>query len=91
MSCGRSLKENTGLDVLCNECIQTSIAKTALQGRCNMICYRDMTFCPFDKCEKFGECERALTEKVKKGAKAWMPLVEDPPVCLFAHEPECFE
>lgn len=31
--------------------------------------YRDMTFCSGDGCARFNDCPRALTQKVKDGAK----------------------
>jgi hypothetical protein len=54
-----------------------------------MICYRDMTFCPFYiDCKKGKKCERALTEEVRQKAAEWL---EDPPICVFANKPDCFQ
>ena len=52
-----------------------------------MICYKDMTFCPFwKKCNKGVECERALIEEVEKEAgKCGLGI------CQFMDKPECFE
>lgn len=50
-----------------------------------MLCYRDKTFCSFYKdCKK--ECDRALTEDVKKKAKDF-----GLGVCQYVDKPECWE
>jgi len=51
-----------------------------------MLCYKDRTYCPFDKCAKFEECHRALAEDVAVGS-----ALTGLPICQFAEEPECFE
>lgn len=59
-----------------------------------MICYRDMTFCPFEDCESFPICDRALTEKVSEGAKKWWATFNQPggpPIAQFITKPECYE
>ena len=33
-----------------------------------MMCYRDMTFCGGDGCQRFGECPRSLTKEVDRAA-----------------------
>lgn len=51
-----------------------------------MMCYRDMTFCPyFHEC-RFGEvCHRALTDGVREAAeKAQLHI------CEYAETPDCF-
>ena len=56
-----------------------------------MICYRDMTFCPFYK-ECGDVCNRALTPEVEKGAELWWKSFksDDPaPICQFAEKPDC--
>jgi len=53
-----------------------------------VICFRDMTFCHFEKCKKFYECERGYTDNVKKQAEKWM---KHPPVCFFVEKPNCYE
>ena len=51
-----------------------------------MICYRDMTFCPFwRKCKDSLVCGRAETPEIKKKAEE-VRL----PICHFAEKPECF-
>ena len=53
-----------------------------------MLCYKDMTFCSFYKeCNKGKDCDRALTSKVKRAAKAWS---ENIGIAQFADKPECF-
>lgn len=57
-----------------------------------MFCYRDMTFCQYWKeCKKGLECSRSLTDEVKKQAKKWWGEEGEPPICLFAEKPDCFE
>ena len=52
-----------------------------------MLCYRDMTFCKYDKqCLSGKDCHRALTEEVMKGAEA-----HGLGVMVFAEHPWCFE
>lgn len=54
-----------------------------------MMCYRDMTFCPFHLgCAKGSTCPRAYTDAVKSGAREWMG--DDAPVCLYAERPDCW-
>ena len=52
-----------------------------------MICYRDMTFCPYhETCTKGHDCARALTvEVVQASAISLMPVAK------FAEKPDCFE
>ena len=60
-----------------------------------MICYRDMTFCPFwDECKDGKECFRALTNEVWNKAHKWWGLdksKDDIPICLFTEKPDCFK
>ena len=58
-----------------------------------MICYRDMTFCPFNTdCAAAEGCERALTDEILKAADAWWGEGEgEAPICMFMVAPECFE
>ena len=54
-----------------------------------MMCYKDMTFCPFhEECAE-KPCPRALTEEVIKDAEKWWGK-ENPPICMYAKKPECF-
>lgn len=54
-----------------------------------MMCYRDMTFCDFSDCKKFGvKCNRSLTATVKQDAERWM---KDAPIARYLEKPECFE
>jgi len=51
-----------------------------------VMCYKDRTFCPFSKCEKFGTCDRALTEEVGKEAQRLGLFISS-----WASEPDCYE
>jgi hypothetical protein len=54
-----------------------------------MICYKDKTFCPFwEGCKIGSTCHRALTDKVKRDAEAWM---EHAPISQYMNKPPCFE
>jgi hypothetical protein len=54
-----------------------------------MMCYRDMTFCPFwEDCANADECPRPLTPEVQKGAVAWWGD-PNPPIAMFVYKPEC--
>lgn len=54
-----------------------------------MICYRDMTFCPFyDSCKNGDICDRAYTQSVKDAAMTWWGN-DAPPVCLYTDKPDC--
>ena len=54
-----------------------------------MMCYRDMTFCPFwESCSDGGECGRALTQSVLDAAEKWM---KNPPIAQYVDKPECFK
>ena len=53
-----------------------------------MICYHDMTFCPFwESCADGDECPRALTTLVVTAAHEWIGSL---PICQYISEPECF-
>lgn len=50
-----------------------------------MICYKDMTFCPFYvDCKNKDVCHRPLTEKVENDART-LSL----PIAMFTSRPEC--
>lgn len=52
-----------------------------------MISYRDLTFCEDRECAKWGSCDRALTELVRREAQAArLPIA----VWLGGFQPECF-
>lgn len=51
-----------------------------------MLCYKDMTFCTYNKCVNFKRCFRAFTKERESGADS-----TDLPVCFFADKPECFK
>jgi hypothetical protein len=51
-----------------------------------MLCFSDMTYCPFKKCIYFDICHRALTEKVQIDA-----ISNGYPICQFIDKPSCFE
>lgn len=49
-----------------------------------MICFRDMTFCPYwEKCASGHKCFRALTDNVKEEA-----MRVNLPISVFKEEPE---
>ena len=51
-----------------------------------MICYKDMTFCPFwAECLEM-DCPRALTCEEKDKAKE-----TGLPICQYTNKPECFK
>jgi len=55
-----------------------------------MMCYRDMTYCPFWlECADGDICERALTDEVKQAARFWFP--DHPDIAYFIDRPSCFE
>ena len=51
-----------------------------------MICYKDMTFCPYWEDCKEKDCPRALTPDVCERAND-IGL----PICEFANKPDCWE
>ncbi len=54
-----------------------------------MICYRDMTFCPFyHDCMNAHSCSMPLTPEVQKAAVKWWGS-EDAPICVFSQKPDC--
>jgi len=54
-----------------------------------MISYKDKTFCPFERCNKFSACPDALTKEVKRRAIAWGG--RNAPISKYMNSPECFE
>ena len=54
-----------------------------------MICYKDMTFCPFYK-DCANPCFRSLTDEVWRTAKNWWKD-DDPPICQYMSKPDCFK
>jgi len=55
-----------------------------------MIGYKDKTWCPYNDCEAFSVCERALTEQIRKDAKKWWGGSNRVPIMQFAERPQCF-
>lgn len=54
-----------------------------------MICYKDMTFCPFwSDCSNAANCHRALTDDVREAAARWWPG-DDAPIAQFVEKPGC--
>jgi len=52
-----------------------------------MICYKDITFCPYwEDCEKQIDCPRCLTKNIKSEAKRLRLNI-----CQFTEKPECFK
>ena len=55
-----------------------------------MLCYKDMTFCPFyEDCKQATECHRPLTPEVIKQATEWWGG-DDAPIAQFAEKPYCW-
>ena len=56
-----------------------------------MLCYRDMTFCPYYKnCKNGKVCDRALNVDVIENAKKWWEN-DDVPICQYSKKPDCFK
>ena len=56
-----------------------------------MMCYKDMTFCPYYPLCKDGlSCPRALTDQVYADAVHWWGDSQ-PPIMRYAETPECFK
>lgn len=53
------------------------------------MCYKDKTFCSFLDCKNL-QCDRRLTDVVESAARRWWGK-DNPPICMFAAEPDCFE
>ena len=54
-----------------------------------MICFRDMTFCPFyEDCAKAKDCNRPLTEEVERQAFEWWGS-DDAPIAQWTEKPDC--
>lgn len=52
-----------------------------------MLCYRDMSFCPFyQTCLAHTKCGRALTPEVKAKAES-----HGLPICQYQHKPPCYD
>jgi hypothetical protein len=54
-----------------------------------MICFLDKTFCEYETCSKWLRCPSALGPDVHLRALAWWGK-PDPPICVFAEKPECY-
>lgn len=55
-----------------------------------MMCFRDKTFCPFNRCEDFKICKDAYTKEVKEAAEKWWGN-KNAPVALWAEHPKCYQ
>lgn len=59
-----------------------------------MLCFRDMTFCGFKECFKFGDCPRSWTEDKQVLADAWWARgggeTGQAPVAMYTDKPKCF-
>ena len=56
-----------------------------------MICFRDMTFCPYyHDCAKRLDCPRPLTDEVLEAAKQWWGK-PGAPISQFSQKPACHE
>ena len=57
-----------------------------------MICYRDKTFCTFNKCKKFNKCYRSYNDKTKKNHEVFNKKNRfDIPLCTFLEKPICYK
>ena len=56
-----------------------------------MICYRDMTFCPFyTDCVRAKDCARPLTPEVIAAANKWWEGIDsEVPIAVFVDKPGC--
>ena len=53
--------------------------------------YKDKTWCTFNTCARHGRnCDRALTDDVKREAKRWWGG-DDFPISIYMEPPECFK
>jgi hypothetical protein len=55
-----------------------------------MMCYKDATFCEFDDCAHWDDCDRAFTEEEREKATKWWGN-EEAPVCFFVSHPDCYK
>ena len=56
-----------------------------------VICYRDMTFCPYyEGCKNAHDCNRALTPEVREAARKWWGS-DEAPIAVFTDKPNCWE
>jgi hypothetical protein len=55
-----------------------------------MLCFMDKTYCTYETCSKWIQCPRAFGVADKLKALAWWGK-PDPPICVFADKPDCFE
>lgn len=69
-----------------------SLMETGKDIWCNMLCYKDKTFCPFyELCAHGDNCEDALTPLVQAKADMWWGKGENQaPIAQFIEEPDCF-
>lgn len=51
-----------------------------------MLCYKGMTFCPYNGCRKFRICERALLNDIKNRAR-----VSNLFIAKYIDKPECYK
>lgn len=62
------------------------------QEELDMVCYKDMTFCPHhESCEDGEDCERALTDQVKKDAEKWWGRPGAPIAQADFREASCYK
>jgi hypothetical protein len=55
-----------------------------------MMCYKDMTFCPFwEDCASAKGCSRPLTPEVRIQADMWWGKA-GAPICTYADKPDCW-
>ena len=56
-----------------------------------MMCFRDMTFCPYSsKCWHGDTCKRAWTKDLQAEAEAWWGK-PGAPVAFYDDKPDCFK
>ncbi len=51
-----------------------------------MICYKDITWCPFGDCKSSKKCESFLSRKVEVAASK-----QELPIAIFTERPPCHE
>lgn len=58
-----------------------------------MLCYKDATFCNFKACNKFNNCDNALTQKVQEDADEWwkgFKSRDKTPISVYNKPPKCY-
>ena len=60
-----------------------------------MLCYKDITFCPFwEECKDGSKCKIALTDEIYEAGIKWSKEVvetDDVLICQLVNKPDCFK